>query len=76
MESSVVSKAEIFEEIARDRFSCRAFRSEAISIDKVQRLLELAQRAPSDCNTQPWKIYLVEGAKLEQLRAGLVRRQH
>ena len=74
MQSNDSSKVEIFDAIARGRHSCRAFMPEALPAEKIERLLELAQRAPSDCNTQPWTTYLVEGAQLEKLRAALYER--
>jgi nitroreductase len=60
-----------FSEIAEGRYSCRAFQAEPIAPALVDELLALAQRAPSDCNTQPWTIYLVENAALTELRARL-----
>jgi nitroreductase len=39
---------------------------------EIERLLEMAQRAPSWSNIQPWEVTVVTGARLERLRADLV----
>ncbi len=51
------------------RRSIREFESELVPADVVQQLVEAAGRAPSSKNTQPWRLYLVQGAPLEALRA-------
>lgn len=53
------------------RHSCRAFRSEPVPREVIREILELAQKTPSWCNTQPWHVHLVEGAQLQEMRAGL-----
>ena len=44
------------------RHSMRAFRPDPVSDETVRELLELASRAPSGTNTQPWKVHVVRGA--------------
>ncbi|MCL2207141.1 MAG: nitroreductase [Fibromonadales bacterium] len=51
------------------RKSIRAFTSEIVPADVVQGVVLGASRAPSSKNTQPWKLLLVQGAALENLRA-------
>jgi nitroreductase len=51
------------------RRSIREFEPELVSADVIQQLVEAAGRAPSSKNTQPWRLYLVQGAPLEALRA-------
>ncbi len=34
--------------------------------------LELAQHAPSNCNVQPWRVFIASGARRDRLRAALV----
>lgn len=53
------------------RFSCRAFRPDSVPHDTIVRILEIAQRTATWCNTQPWKVYITEGEGTERLRAGL-----
>lgn len=50
-----------FEQMLAARYSCRAFRDEPVADETVDRLLAMAQRTPSWCNTQPWQVYLLSG---------------
>ena len=49
------------------RMSVRAFTKEPVSREMILNLLDLSARAPSGTNTQPWKAYVLEGEKLQQL---------
>jgi nitroreductase len=62
---------ELLERLARQRWSCRAYRPGQVPHDVIVRLLQLAQRAPSWCNTQPWEVILTEGEGTERFRAAL-----
>lgn len=64
---------DVFEAIACNRHSCRRFLPDPLPPEQTQRLMQLAQRAPSDCNTQPWITYLVQGKRLEAFRDSLYR---
>ena len=57
------------EEAIQSRQSIRAFKPDAVPRQTVQAILELAARAPSGTNTQPWKVYVVQGAKRDELVA-------
>ena len=50
------------------RMAVRAFTRQAVSNQTVRELLQVASRAPSGTNTQPWKVYVLQGAS----RASLV----
>jgi nitroreductase len=50
------------------RFSCRAFlRDRAVPRQVVEDILHVASRAPSGTNTQPWKVYVLQGAARDSL---------
>lgn len=51
------------------RMSVRAFLPKNIDKSVVLNLLNIASRAPSGTNTQPWKVYVLEGKTLEGLCA-------
>ncbi|WP_010540041.1 nitroreductase [Dietzia alimentaria] len=53
------------------RSSCRAFLPESVPRETITRILDLAQQAPSWCNTQPWQVAITEGDGTERFRAGL-----
>ena len=43
------------------RMSVRAFTQQEVSRDTLQDILQVASRAPSGTNTQPWKVYVLQG---------------
>jgi len=51
------------------RLSARAFTSQAVPREVLTQLLELAARAPSGTNTQPWKVYVLQGQSRDSLVA-------
>lgn len=61
-----------FDQLTRQRWSCRAYLADPLPHDLIVTLLERAQRAPSWCNTQPWSVIVTEGAATDRFRAGLL----
>lgn len=55
------------DDVIQARMSARAFTSEAPSRELIQHILQVASRAPSGTNTQPWKVYVLEGKILAEL---------
>ena len=55
-------------EAVRQRISTRAFLDKPISKAELSELLEIAQRAPSGGNLQPWCIDVVQGAPMTELK--------
>ena len=49
------------------RRSVRAFLPTPIARAEVEALLQVAARAPSGTNIQPWKVHVVQGAKRDEL---------
>jgi nitroreductase len=49
------------------RMSVRAFRPDPVESGTLMHLLEIASRAPSGTNTQPWKVYVLQGASRDAL---------
>jgi nitroreductase len=52
----------IVDEAIVSRKSTRAFTSQAVAQATVQHVLEVASRAPSGTNCQPWRVYVLQGA--------------
>jgi len=50
------------------RMSARAFTAQPVARETLEHLLQVASCAPSGTNTQPWKVYVLQGAS----RAALV----
>jgi nitroreductase len=49
------------------RNSTRAFLSKPVEKEKIEHILQIAGRSPSGTNTQPWKVYVLQGAKRDEL---------
>jgi nitroreductase len=49
------------------RFSARAFLPKAVEKEKLEHVLQIAARSASGTNTQPWKVYVLQGAKRDEL---------
>jgi nitroreductase len=49
------------------RQSIRQFLSTPVPRETIDHLLEVASRAPSGTNTQPWKVYVLQGASRDTL---------
>ncbi len=59
-------------EAIRARRSIRAFKPDPVPREVLRELLELALRAPSFANTQPWEFAIVTGNKLDKIRQAFV----
>jgi nitroreductase len=70
----MTESARIFDEIVLGRRSLRAFLPQPVPAQTLERVFEVAQRAPSNCNTQPWLTHVASGASLQALRDELPRR--
>jgi len=51
----------------RSRHSMRAFLPTPVPRETVEAILEVAARAPSGTNTQPWQVHVLTGAALARL---------
>ena len=49
------------------RRSIRAFLDKPVAREDIARILDVAARAPSGTNTQPWKVHVLTGAARERL---------
>jgi nitroreductase len=54
------------------RRSIRAFLPTPVARDDIEAILEVAARAPSGTNTQPWRVYVLTGAAKERLSAAIL----
>ena len=57
-----------FETLVQTRKSVRGFKKEPVPRAVIEDIIEVAKRAPSSMNTQPWHIHVLTGAPLEELR--------
>jgi nitroreductase len=49
------------------RMSVRAYLPKPVEREKLEHVLSLASRAPSGTNTQPWRVYVLQGASRQSL---------
>lgn len=57
----------IIDEAIRSRRSIRAFKPTPVAREDVEAILDVASRAPSGSNTQPWKVYVLTGETRQRL---------
>src|SRR5438105_9503364 len=57
-----------FETLVQTRKSVRGFTKEPVARAVIADIIEIAKRAPSSMNTQPWHVHVLTGEPLEQLR--------
>ena len=57
-----------FEELVNTRRSVRGFKPKPVPRAVIQEIIELAKRAPSSMNTQPWHVHVLTGEPLEEVR--------
>lgn len=55
------------------RRSIRAFRPDPVAREDIEAILDVAARAPSGSNTQPWKVYVLTGAARQRLSDAILR---
>jgi nitroreductase len=48
-----------FLELAKKRYSCRAYRPDPVEADKLREVLEAARLAPTACNLQPFQLIVI-----------------
>jgi len=72
MQSPGIEQAGWFRDLASRRRSIRGFLPEALSGSTLDSIFEIANTAPSNCNTQPWQTYVASGQKRDQISKGLL----
>ena len=63
-----------FESLVGSRRSTRGYLDKPVPKELMVEVIDLAQRAPSSMNTQPWNFHVLTGAPLEQVREGNTER--
>jgi nitroreductase len=67
---------QIVDEAITSRHSMRAFLPTPIAREDIERMLEVAARAPSGSNTQPWKAYVLTGKIKTRLSDEIMKVYH
>lgn len=69
--SSESETARIFSALVRERKSIRAYLPKPVDQSILEAVLDDARHAPSNCNTQPWRVQIVSGETRDQLSSAL-----
>jgi len=64
-------KARVVDGVLRERRSLRAYTADPVPQQLLAELLDVAASAPSNSNTQPWRVHVLAGAPKEALGAAL-----
>ena len=59
--------------VIRSRTTVRAFRSDPVSRSQLVEILDVARMAPSNFNSQPWRVHVLEGAAKRGLSEAISR---
>ncbi len=71
--ASMTSASMSISRTLQQRFSVRAFKDTPVPQPVLDEIFKLAQHAPSNCNVQPCRAYVVSGASKDRLQAELVK---
>ena len=63
-----------FDEVVLGRRSARGYKPDLVPKSLIKEVIEIAMRAPSSLNTQPWNFFVVTGDPLDQIRSGNTER--
>ena len=59
-----------YNDIAHERRSIRGYQQKPVPRELIEEIIDLAKRAPSSMNTQPWHFHVITGEPLERIRKG------
>jgi len=62
-----------FLELAKARYSVRSFKKDAVEEEKLNLILEAGRVAPTACNKQPQKIYVIQSEEMREKLASVCR---
>ncbi|MBU3657546.1 MAG: nitroreductase [Rhodocyclaceae bacterium] len=69
---TVFKDSQIIDRAIASRRSVRAFLDTPVDLATVRDILQVASRAPSGTNTQPWKVYVLTGEAKQRLSQEIV----
>ncbi len=66
--------APAYDTVILGRRSIRGYKPDPVPKSLIREIIQLAMRASSSLNTQPWNFYVLAGAPLDRIRAGNTER--
>lgn len=73
MKAEAANVAAVVDAVIRSRKTVRAFRPDAVPREQLVELLEVARMAPSNFNTQPWRVHVLAGKAKRALSEAISR---
>jgi nitroreductase len=71
-DTATPDRADALLQLATERYSCRGFLPDALPRATIDRILAIAQRSPSWCNSQPWQLTIGSAEATARARAALL----
>ena len=59
-----------YNDLVHERRSIRGYLQKPVPRELIEEIVDLAKRAPSSMNTQPWHFHVITGEPLERIRKG------
>ena len=56
-----------FKRFTESRYSVRNFSDEPVDVELIKQALKIAEKSPSACNRQPWKVYVYKGKRKDEI---------
>lgn len=66
-----MADVETIRRLSSERFTCRAYRPDAVSADVIESIVDIAKRTASWCNVQPWHVLVTSRETTEPFRNAL-----
>jgi nitroreductase len=76
MKPATGTAANVLDAVIRSRKSVRAFRRDPVPKHLLMEIVEVARAAPSNFNSQPWRVYLLTGKAKDALSEVITRAYH
>lgn len=73
---TVSEQANLVDTVIQGRKSVRAFLPREVPEAEIRQILEVAARAPSGSNTQPWQVYVLQAAAKAELSRRILAAHH
>ena len=73
LDTTTTLDSDNFQAVVENRRSIRGFLDRQIAQSDLEKIFTLAQRAPSNCNTQPWSVAVVSGDRCRTLATKITK---
>jgi nitroreductase len=67
----LMADVETIRRLSSERFTCRAYRPDAVPADVIKSIVDIAKRTASWCNVQPWHVLVTSRETTEPFRNAL-----